>query len=397
MEMFARAEMFVGGKEVEVVLLRPAPEIVLPPRDGILRGDGTWPWFAEIVGEDIVVRGAKVTAFGGDDDPQDSGMTASGVPTRGNANLKGCALPMRYDGSNSKVKIALGGSPIPKMPFGLLPPDGRKNPNGAHVEVTDPVKGTKIEVPVIDLGPAKRTGNALDLTVAAARVFRPDATARNFSMRLDFRILKGARFVDRADVTGLVPAPRDFARSLVESAQREFDTFRQTHETASPLRERIEKYWTELGKKFPGVGEPWSAVFVSWNVLKAGAKKDNFTFNELHAKFVHDAIVGSNSKPAFIGRRISEYAPKVGDIIQNNRGNSFDFDHARTHADYKSHSAIVAEVGTEPRGGRFAITIGGNEGDSVGRRRVDLNSDGKIEQPKADRNFYICVLENVLA
>ena len=53
------------------------------------------------------------------------------------------------------------------------------------------------------------------------------------------------------------------------------------------------------------------------------------------------------------------------------------------------------EVGVAAGGQRFAITIGGNENDSVRRRRIDLDSAGKIVQPSAD--FYICVLENKMA
>ncbi|HEY5751875.1 MAG TPA: hypothetical protein VIT21_01895 [Chthoniobacterales bacterium] len=76
-------------------------------------------------------------------------------------------------------------------------------------------------------------------------------------------------------------------------------------------------------------------VFISWNVQQAGATTSNFSFRQRHSKFVHDAIVGANSQPAFRGRRRTDYKPKVGDIIQNNRnGNSFDFDHAAPNDAY---------------------------------------------------------------
>jgi hypothetical protein len=57
--------------------------------------------------------------------------------------------------------------------------------------------GVKITVPVIDLGPHKRTGNAIDLTIAAARKFNPRATARNFAIRVSYRILGAAKHVRR--------------------------------------------------------------------------------------------------------------------------------------------------------------------------------------------------------
>lgn len=51
----------------------------------------------------------------------------------------------------------------------------------------------------------------------------------------------------------------------------------------------------------------------------------------------------------------------------------------------------VVELGQDANG-RFALTVGGNEGDSVGRKRVELRSDGTIRQRAA--NPFICVIEN---
>lgn len=145
----------------------------------VLLGDGTWPWQAFVDGDDIVVENCRCTCFGGAADPQDSGETASGVNTKLNPKIEGCALPMRYTGKSKALLAALGGSPIPKLPWKTM------------VEIKG--AGITIRVPVIDLGPAKKTGNALDLTVAAARRFNPKATATNFAMRCSYRILGAAK------------------------------------------------------------------------------------------------------------------------------------------------------------------------------------------------------------
>src|SRR5262245_4363779 len=50
----------------------------------ILRGDGSFTFTAEVSGDDIVVRNVKATWFGGADDPEDNGETASGISTRAN-------------------------------------------------------------------------------------------------------------------------------------------------------------------------------------------------------------------------------------------------------------------------------------------------------------------------
>lgn len=190
-----RAEIFIKKKKVEVVLLREAEPYQPPSLNGkILKGGPGWEWLvAEIVGDDIVVRGANATAFGGTNDSLDSGMTASGSSTAGRPDLIGCALALGGYATSQADLAALGGTPLPKMPFGL-DRHGNDRPEGAHVEITDPRSGKKINiaVPVIDLGPAKWTKHALDLSVAAARQFMPGATANNFSMVLDYRIIRGA-------------------------------------------------------------------------------------------------------------------------------------------------------------------------------------------------------------
>jgi hypothetical protein len=195
-EMVCRSEVFLGGKKAEIVLLRAVTATTPQPAPGakILKGGAGWGWDAQVVGNDIVVQGAKTTAFGGDSDKSDSGETACGFPSKGHPDLMGCALPLAGYAHSAAEHAALDGTPLPHIPFGLTP-KGADNPTGAHVEVTDPATGKKTMVPVIDLGPAKGTGHALDLTVAAAQVFKANATANNFGMKLNYRIIDGAKFI----------------------------------------------------------------------------------------------------------------------------------------------------------------------------------------------------------
>src|SRR5882724_6319047 len=115
-----------------------------------------WPFVVEVIGDDLVVKDVLATAFGGANDPQDSGATASGVSTKLHPYLVGCALPMRHD----RLSV-LAGSPIPNMPFGV-DSHGKDRPEGAHVDIVFMPDGqTLVNVPVIDLGPgrqATRTG-----------------------------------------------------------------------------------------------------------------------------------------------------------------------------------------------------------------------------------------------
>src|SRR5215210_2781187 len=62
------------------------------------------------------------------------------------------------------------------------------------------------------------------------------------------------------------PAPSEFARKLASIAVEQHRLFHEIHETDEPLRSQIRLYWKTLGLDFPGVDEPWSAVFVSFCV-----------------------------------------------------------------------------------------------------------------------------------
>jgi len=140
-----------------------------------------------VVGMDLVLINVRCTCFGGAHDPQDSGETASGISTKP-PDTEGCALPRSYCGSDQGTYEALCGSPIPaSLPF------------NTPVEVLS--EGTRIVVPFIDLGPnLEVTDNALDLTVASAKEFDPNATATNFEMMCSYRIIGGANYLDEPPI-----------------------------------------------------------------------------------------------------------------------------------------------------------------------------------------------------
>lgn len=188
--------------------------------------------------------------------------------------------------------------------------------------------------------------------------------------------------------------PTTFSKKLATIAQGQYDDFHVHSEDDPPLANQIRKYWTGLGFAFPGTGTPWSAVFVSWCVKQAGATAHEFKFNAAHSQFVFEAIKNQMAGTGvFRGRKINEYAPQIGDIVQNNRGGTtHDYSFAAAHKSYASHSAIVIEVGTDSQGG-FAVTIGGNESDSVRKKEIRLTNNGLIKQRSS--NPYMCVIQNL--
>jgi hypothetical protein len=163
-----------------------------------LSGDGTWPFTAEVSGEDRIVHDTFITCFGGIGngvifDPDDSGNTASGRNTK-LEEISGVALPLDTRGRkiDAATHRALDGSPIPWLPWGI------------EVVVTigsleyTPADG------LVDIGPSKRVQKlghpkALDLTVWAARHFNRDLSprqlARSFEARGSYRIVGGAKYI----------------------------------------------------------------------------------------------------------------------------------------------------------------------------------------------------------
>jgi hypothetical protein len=118
-----------------------------------------------------------------------------------------------------------------------------------------------------------------------------------------------------------------------------------------------------------------------------------FHFAAAHSQFVFEAIQNHiNQTGVFRGRKLTEYAPKVGDILHNNRSeHSFDYNFARQHRSYESHSAIIIEVGID-NVGHYLRTIGGNEGDTVGMKEVRLNNQGLVKNPSG---LYISIIETL--
>lgn len=188
--------------------------------------------------------------------------------------------------------------------------------------------------------------------------------------------------------------PSAFAQKLAAIAEQEFEDFHTSVETDANLTQRIKEYNDFLGFQFNGVGEAWSAVFVSFCVKKAGATASEFKFSKAHSEFVHQAIQNQlQGVGVFQGFPLDKRAVGVGDILQNNRGGTHhDFAFARDNASYSSHSNIVTARGTDAAG-KFARVIGGNLSQSVRSAKVRLNEDGTVKQVNA--NTFICLVKNL--
>jgi hypothetical protein len=188
--------------------------------------------------------------------------------------------------------------------------------------------------------------------------------------------------------------PSAFALKLAGIAQEQHTKFHLMDEADTALCAQIKKYWAGIAPFISCVSVPWSAVFISFCVKQAGATASEFKFAAGHSVFVHKAIQNAASGTGvFRGFPITAQKPSVGDIIQNNRnGGTVDFAFAKANLQYNSHSAIVVETGVDSDGG-FALTIGGNESDSIRRKVVRLKPDGFIKQRAG--NPFISIIKNL--
>lgn len=197
----------------------------------------------------------------------------------------------------------------------------------------------------------------------------------------------------------------EYVQRLVAVAHGEHRSFSGVLETDPRLRSRIyDTYLADLKVADPansiGWAMPtnigtwaWSATFVSWCMLAAGARVSEFAFSVRHAIFIKASIANADSeRGVFKAREISTYAPQIGDLIVANReGGSVSYAEARTRESYPSHSAIVTELITRS-GRKYAVTIGGNERDSVRRTEVPLTAGGFVKQRTVEP--YIAIIEN---
>jgi hypothetical protein len=158
-------------------------------------------------------------------------------------------------------------------------------------------------------------------------------------------------------------------------------------ESDPALRTVLADYWkTGVGALPSGTSwwsdTPWSAAFISWVMKKAGAGAD-FKYSSSHTVYVHAAKQNreqGNAK-AFKAYRISEVAPRVGDLVCQPRENSGITYDRLDGKHYASHCDVVTAVSP----GSITI-IGGNVGDSVSRKTLSTDAQGKLKSP-----FYAVV------
>jgi hypothetical protein len=180
-------------------------------------------------------------------------------------------------------------------------------------------------------------------------------------------------------------APSTLPQQAVQIARNEFARWnngkmQETDPQAVPI---LQDYWktgpginystAELASKTFQASHPWSAAFISWVMRKAGAAKD-FRYSASHSNYIVAAKnnrLANNSNP-FKAFRISEAAPEVGDLVCKSRAGS-----GATYDTIRSGMTTHCDIVTDVKPGSIAV-IGGNVSQSVARKTVPVDSNGRI-------------------
>lgn len=173
----------------------------------------------------------------------------------------------------------------------------------------------------------------------------------------------------------------NFKKTLVDIATEEWEFFEKgtKKERENGFWQRIVKYWKEALNRTDiddptDVGNvPWSAAFISWIMTKAGAA-DKFKRNASHSVYIRDAVKKRKDKTAdapFIAFKIDEVTPEVGDLVCAPRQSGVTYD---TTEGYASHCDLVVAKRTNE-----IDIIGGNVSNSVTRKTLKLDSNGKVK------------------
>ena len=191
----------------------------------------------------------------------------------------------------------------------------------------------------------------------------------------------------------------NFGENIAAIAREEWEFFDRGNlkETEDGAWQRVVEYWETQGindsfgvdtsEEVGSSNNPWSAVFISWVMDRANVG-DKFEYSASHSTYITDAIqdrANNNSEAAFFGYRLDEYSPKVGDLVGYAREDGVDYD---TPAPYASHTDIVVDV----RDGEIDV-IGGNVADSVTKKTLEIDSEGRLIDDSED---WFVILSNQL-
>lgn len=185
-----------------------------------------------------------------------------------------------------------------------------------------------------------------------------------------------------------------FKKSLVRIAKAELKKWNQLTERTNEVTEMLLRYWESVGLRFTEEqmhsssfqsSYPWSSAFISYLFNEAGAK-EKFPYSSAHSGYFQVAKKNRENKNAHLrGFRITEYAPKVGDLVVYTRQSGCGYD---TTGYFQSHGELVIECGKG-----YIVAIGGNVSNTVKASRYTTDAKGMISTK--EKPFFMVIQNNI--
>lgn len=151
---------------------------------------------------------------------------------------------------------------------------------------------------------------------------------------------------------------------------------------------RVAAYWRSVEEDWSGYDcdKPWSAAFISWLMLEAGASPESFAPSGLHADYLR-LIARNGTEPAarFVLRDARLYSPRPGDLICATRAGA----RIAAYDDIPDGTPMHCDVVVFNEGGRLE-SIGGNVRNSVSKTMRQVGPDGLLPMT-GDRPWAVVV------
>ncbi len=177
-------------------------------------------------------------------------------------------------------------------------------------------------------------------------------------------------------------------------AKAELKKWAALSERAVDATKFLISYWKAAGYDFTAqqlqdadfqANWPWSAAFISYLFQKAGAGSQ-FPYSSAHSTYFQKAKKDRFKDGAPLkGYRITEYAPKVGDLIVYTRQSGAGYD---TNGFFPAHGEVVVE-----RGKGFIKAVGGNVSNTVKLSTYTTDEKGKLT--RNEKEFFMVIKNNV--
>lgn len=185
-----------------------------------------------------------------------------------------------------------------------------------------------------------------------------------------------------------------FVKRLVRIAKDEASKWNAITELSAKASNYLIDYWKAVRINFSPAqmqnssvqsNYPWSSAFISYLFYKAGAK-DQFPYASSHSGYFQKAKANRNNKNAPLrGFRITEYAPKVGDLVVYTREDGKGYD---SNGYFASHGELVIESGKN-----YIKAVGGNVSNKVKVSTYKTDQNGKLSGNKAP--FFMVIQNNI--